>query len=83
MKTLDIENLVIEQYGLDAMLKSETELNFRFTVCVSDAPYHRTADFVKSINIEFKNMSELNTKLNEVKQDSDIELISSLLEETF
>lgn len=70
-------------FGLDMMLNSETEMNLRFTVCAKDSPYHRKFDDLISIDLEFKNVTELKKHLKKLLKNKEVKVFSSNLEEAY
>jgi hypothetical protein len=70
-------------YGCDIMLTSDTSLNIRITVCVKDAPYHRQYDDLISIDIDFKNITDLKRQLKNVLKQDNIKMFSKCLNEAY
>ena len=69
--------------SLDIMLQGENELNLRFCVCVKDAPYHRQYDDKFEFDIEFKNITELKTKLKILFKNKQVKRFSRCLDSCY
>ena len=70
-------------FGCDVMLTSETSLNIRLTISVTDAPYHRTFDDLISIDINFKNMSDLKRGFKNALKSKKVQCFKSSMVDSF
>lgn len=75
-------------FSLDIMhtgfeLDGAQTLNFRFCICVKDAPYHRQYDDLIDIDIEFNSAGDLVSKLETLKTNKQVKLFASNLEDAY
>lgn len=70
-------------FSCDIMLTGRNSLNIRMCVCVKDSPYHRQYDDKIEIDINFKSVRDLETKLTKLLDREDVKLFSSNLLEAY
>lgn len=63
-------------FSLDIMFTSANEVNLRLCVCAQDTPYHREYDDLIDIDITFKNVTDLKTKLKKMLKNKQVKLFS-------